>query len=132
MEIGWFGVLLLLIAWACTGVATGLSFYLYTKDKNYDMNLNDKGYLLSAGVTSAVAVAFTTVVALMIFFMGRNEYKRHIKEKHDLMNEKLELENRLNDLQKNSGSQREEDNKVSVLDNPIPLRRGRNGRPLIS
>ena len=98
MEISWLGLLFLLVAWACAGVSTGFGFYLYTKDKNYTIDSIDKGYLLTAGITAACALAFTTIVTLMIIFMGRSQFNAHAKTINRLMTEKMDLENKLSTL----------------------------------
>jgi hypothetical protein len=131
MEIGWLGILLLLISWACMSVSTGFAFYVNTKDKDYIMSKKDKDYILVTGITSAVAVALTTIVTLLIIFMGRSDYKKHVNQNHQLTLEKMELENRVNDLNDRVEQHRHEKH-PSVLENPIPLRRGRHGRPLIT
>jgi len=128
MEINAWGIVLLLIAWVCAGIATGFGFYLYTKNKNYEMTTTDKTYLLTSSVTSAVAVGLTTVIALMIIFMGRSNYKAHAVLARKLALEKLDLENELHELQ----MKQMEKPTPKVLENPIPLRKGRNGRPLIT
>lgn len=131
MEIGAWGIVLLLIAWACAGIATGFGFYLYTKNKGYEMTEVDKNYLLTNSITSAVAVGLTTVVTLMIIFMGRDEYKKHANLSKKLMMEKIELENQLTDMQDKMEKHTSKHHR-QVLENPIPLRKGRNGRPLIT
>lgn len=128
MEINWLGLMFLIVAWACSGVSTGFSFYLYAKEKAYDIDPTDNGWLLSAAITAAVAVGLLTIVALMIIFMGRNKFKSHADIINKLMTEKLELENKLNNLASGDFSDNED---KSILDNPLPIRRGRSNRPLI-
>lgn len=130
MEIGWVGILLLLTAWACAGVSTGFAFYVHTKDKDYIMPEKDRDYILVAAITSAVAVGLTTIVALLIIFLGKSDYKKHVSLNHQLSLEKMELENQVSDLNQMVEKHRREKH-PSVLENPIPLRRGRRGRPLI-
>ena len=130
MEINVWGIILLLIAWACAGIATGFGFYLYSKKKDYEMTSTDKDYLLVNSVTSAIAVALTTIITLMIIFMGRDEYKKHASLTRKLMVEKIELENELTECQEKLATKTQPQRKL--LENPIPLRKGRNGRPLIT
>ena len=135
MEISWLGLLFLIIAWACAGVATGFGFYLHTKNKDYSMPADDRGYLLTTSITAACALAFTTVVTLMIIFMGRNQFNAHATTINRLMSEKLDLENQLNDAQTMGGKVLDNGEDMSmrrnILENPIPVRRGRSARPLI-
>ena len=134
MEITWLGLLLLLVAWASAGVSTGFGFYLYTKDKDYDMSTRDKGFLLTAGVTAACALAFTTIVTFMVIFSGNKQFSRHAVTINNLMKEKLELENKLNsipDQMEDSQSMRTSSRRQNILENPIPVMRGRSARPLI-
>ena len=131
MEIGWVGILLLLTAWACMGVSTGFDFYVHTKDKDYEISETDRNYILVAGVTAAVAVGLTTVVALLVILFGKKDYKEHIQRNHQLTVKNMELQNQIDDLNQRVEQHRREKH-PSVLDNPIPLRRGRRGRPLIT
>lgn len=131
MEIGWVGILLLLTAWACMGVSTGFDFYVHTKDKDYEISETDRNYILVAGVTAAVAVGLTTVVALLVILFGKKDYKEHIERNHHLTVKNMELQNQIDDLTQRVEQHRREKH-PSVLDNPIPLRRGRRGRPLIT
>jgi succinate dehydrogenase/fumarate reductase flavoprotein subunit len=127
MEISWFGLLLLLVAWAATGIATAFGFYLYSKNKDYTMEKNDKNYLLTSSVNSAVALAFTTVVVLMVVFLGGETNRKHSIRINDLTNRNLELESKINDMQSQSMSSR----RSNILEDPIPVRKGRGARPLI-
>ncbi len=131
MEIGWVGILTLVVAWFCMAVATGFAFYVHTKDKDYEMEKKDKDYLLVASVLSAVAVGLSTVVVLLVIFFGKEKYKEHVKLANQLMLEKLELENQVNDMDARLEQHRRERH-PSVLENPLPLRRGNRGRPLIT
>ena len=103
------------------------------------MDATDKGYLLTASVTAACALAFTTIVTLLVVFMGHRQFTSHAVTINRLMNEKLDLENKLNsatvapvdvdgdgeaDIAPSSRRQ-------NILENPIPIRRGRSARPLI-
>lgn len=139
MEISWLGLLFLLVAWACVGVSTGFGFYLYTKQKEYIMDATDKGYLLTASIAAACALAFTTIVALLVVFMGRSQFTSHAETINRLMSEKMDLENKLHtasmtpvdvdgdgDVDVGPSSRRR-----NILENPIPIRRGRSARPLI-
>ena len=146
MEISWLGLFFLLVAWACAGASTGCAFYLHTKQKDYDMNSVDNTYLLTAAGTAAGAVAFMTIVVLMVIFMGRNQFTGHARTINKLMSEKLELENKLNDASfggaahgdtafggggDDFGDDMGRSSRRNILENPIPIRRGRSARPLI-
>lgn len=139
MEITWLGMIFLLIAWACAGVSTGFGFYIYTKQKEYTMNATDKGYLLAASVTAACALALVTIVTLLVIFRGRSQFTSHAMTINRLTNEKLDLENKLNTALSKQVDVDGDGNadigpstrKMNILENPIPIRRGRSARPLI-
>jgi hypothetical protein len=129
MEITWLGLFFLIVAWISSWVSTGLSLYLYTKNKDYNMNNTDKGYLLGASITAVITLAFVTIVTMMIMFLGRNRFRENATIINRLMSEKLDLENKLNDVKMNSGDV--SSIRKNILENPIPIRRGRSARPLI-
>jgi hypothetical protein len=130
MEITWLGIIILLVAWICNILSTYFSFHVYTKKKDYDISQNDKGYLVAAGSSSAVALTFTTIAVLMIILMGRDQFKAHAKIINSLSVDKLELQNKLDEM-KESVQKQASLPKNKILENPIPIRRGRSARPLI-
>ena len=130
MEIGWLEIVIILIAWACSGVSTGFGFYLISKKEDFSMNSEEKGYLLAAATTAAVALGLTTLAVLIITFMGSKRSRTKDDLIKDMLNQKLELENRIEMMKT---VQPPPSVPMSVeLENPIPIRSGRGGRPLIT
>jgi len=94
------------------------------------MNSEEKGYLLAAATTAAVALGLTTLAVLIITFMGSKRSRTKDDLIKDMLNQKLELENRIEMMKT---VQPPPSVPMSVeLENPIPIRSGRGGRPLIT